>query len=133
MIGKWYYGVISHINKVNADVIMYAGTNIDSSNISTCRDIVEKLKSLKGRESWYCSTLRIINDIIYTSRFCDKETLLYFLIADMLEIEPKIVSENYYTKKTPDSYYDISYPSEIEELCEKAFPKFKKNKTRTKS
>lgn len=123
-MGTYYYGVIAEIRKANGDVVMYVGKNLyepPEEIVSRCKNILRKIRSLRGKPNWYCSTLRQINEILELADSCPTNVLLYLLIAEELGIEPEIVSEYDRGYEDGRSYFDVRYSSEIDEVCEKLF------------
>lgn len=128
-MGTWYYGFLTKMYKTDSEVVMYVGggQNPDET-IANCKELMRKLKKLEGRKAWHCNTLRIINEAIDVASKCSKEAVLYAFITTALHVKPKIVSE-YEFEDRENKVYTVDYLSEINALCDKAFPR-KKSKAK---
>lgn len=119
-MGTYYYGIITTLHKINADVIMRVGKGLGDGDevVATCKEVLAKIRSLRGKKAWHCSTLRAINEILKYAENCNLMSLLYVLIAEELGVEPKIVDEYVYEDS---NYYDVESLAEIREACDKLF------------
>jgi hypothetical protein len=131
-MGTYYYGIIAEIKKANGDAVMFVGKNFwepESEYLAKCSNLLKKIRALRGKPNWYCSTLRQINEIIQLSERCPPKVLLYLLIAESLGIQPEIVSEYDRGYDEDRQIFDVSYASEVEEICKYFFEKRRVNKT----
>lgn len=127
MVKIVWYGIISKLIKINGITgFIVCDCNEDELDkaINTCKEVIIKIKELKGKPSWYCSTLRDINEVIYLSKKCPPRLLLYMLIMDKFNMPPMILSKD----DIKDEFYEVEYTFDISTACKRIFRKINSKK-----